>query len=135
MGDGPKPGAPVHGRPVVVAAAQARFSRMDGHPDLQREGIGPGFTREGGLQRTGGGNRVAGEIEYGKERIALSSTLEQNAAKLLNQRCGDLIVPCQCHPHGFGVLLPEASGAFDIGKVEGDGSGRQVHVLIPTERQ
>src|SRR5438874_11794587 len=87
MCDGPKPGAPIHGRPVVVAVAQTRFSRVKRHSDLQREGIGPAFTGEGGLKRAGGSNPIAGEVKDGKERITLAAALEQRSRELRNDRC------------------------------------------------
>src|SRR5438105_368406 len=101
MCDGPKPGAPVHGRPVVVAVAQTRFSRVKRHPDLQREGIGPVFTGEGGLKRAGGGDSIAREAKDGEERITLASTLEKHARELLNYRPGEPIVARESQPHGL----------------------------------
>jgi hypothetical protein len=62
---------PMHGEAGVAAVARDRLARVQAHPHLDLDPVGPGVRKEGELSLDGGEKRVARAREGNEERVAL----------------------------------------------------------------
>jgi hypothetical protein len=109
----------------IALLAKRRLTRMQAHPHLDLDVVGPGLRGEPPLRRERAGHGVTRARERKQEPVSVGVDLA--SARLGSRLPHDAPVPCDERAVVVAEPLQQAGRALDVGEQEGDGAVREAH--------